>query len=220
MQTLHQRTDPFISVIVADDHPLITQAMCSILGTMGEVKVVASCSNGEELVAAAAQLRPDVVVLDLAMPRMGGGEAARRIADIDPSIRIIVCTGISAGARLREVLTIGVAGIVTKDAAVQELPLAIRHAIRGREYYSSSIIELLSAMRRSIMDTQSAFRLSRREEQILYRILKGVPKRRVCEQLSIAASTYATHRKNIMRKLGVHSVQDLVRVAMKYRIVP
>lgn len=204
-------------VVLADDHLLILAALRALLDRQPDIEVVGEAANGAELLEVAAAQVPDVVVMDIAMPVMNGVDVARRLAVAHPGVRILV---LSAHADKRYVLGMlgaGAKGYLVKAAAGDELPRAIRAVAAGDMYLSREVSDAVTeGLRQSVGPARKSGRiLGPRELQVLTLLAGGKTSRAIAADLHISPATVEVHRRNIMRKLDLHSVAELTRYAIR-----
>jgi RNA polymerase sigma factor (sigma-70 family) len=209
-----------IKIVIADDHQIIRQGLRSLLKTQPDVEVVAEAEDGRSAVKLAAELAPDVVVMDINMPDLNGIDATRQI--IKGSRHAPKVVGLSAYADRRftlEMLNAGASGFVVKDAAFAELAHAIRTVVDDKVYLSPSIAGMVAegyAQGDGAADVPSAFsQLSPREREILQLTAEGKAMKEIAAQLDISIKTVETHRRKVMEKLGMDSVAELTKYAIR-----
>jgi DNA-binding NarL/FixJ family response regulator len=203
-------------IILADDHAMVAEGLARIVVEIGDV--VDNVRDGAELVAAARRLRPDVIVTDVTMPNMSGIDAMRQLKAEGSSARFIFLT-IHTEARLAaEALRAGASGYLLKHAAGDELLAAIRTVLEGRTYLTpmvtKEVLENLAAA-----ETLTEPKLTPRQREVLRRIAQGERLKEIAFSLGISVRTVEDHKYQLMRTLGVESTADLVRFAIKQRIV-
>ena len=183
--------------------------------------VVAEVANGRAAVASAAELKPDLVVLDLTMPELNGLEAARRILSADPDTRILILTAHESEQLVREVLSVGARGYVLKSDAGRILVVALQALLEGGSFFTSSVARMVmdGYLRNEASDASTAQTLSSREREIVQLLAEGNSNKDVARALNISVKTAETHRSNIMRKLGFGSLPELVRYAIRNSII-
>ena len=199
-------------ILVADDHSVVRRGLRALLEAEPGWEVCAEAATGREAVALAIEHHPDVVVLDLGMPELDGMDAARRIREVSPSTKILLFTMHDSDDTLRDALHIGVDGLLLKTDADRELVGAVRTLLRGHRYFSHR-------MGSDLAGSEDPPRLTPREREVLRLVAQGLSTKEVATALGIGAKTADTHRTNVMQKLGVHSVADLVRYAIRNRII-
>ncbi|MGA0610803.1 response regulator [Caldimonas sp. KR1-144] len=218
MATTTQQQAP-IDVVLADDHRLVREALRAALAHVPQIHVVAEVGDGEAAVDCVRELRPGVVVLDIAMPGLNGIEAAARIRKACESTRIVALSAYSDKRFVTEMLRAGASAYVSKAAAGTELVGAIRAVAAGGSYLSPDVAGALVAEMRNASGEEGPARLGRREREVLRLIAEGLRSAAIAEQLHIAVATVEAHRRNIMRKLGLHSVAELTKYALREGIV-
>lgn len=205
-------------ILLADDHDLLRQGLCELLATeMPEAKVRAFAS-GLDAVADAKQTRPDLAVLDVNMPHLDGVETAQQLLALHPDLAIVFMTIRSDSATLRRALSTGGKGYVLKDEAVAELVRAIREVADGRMYISPRLDEDIDPV--EFGGEPKARRggvrsLTTREREVLAQIASGLNSKEIADQLDLSSKTVDTHRRNIQAKLGMDSIAELTRIAVR-----
>ncbi len=212
----HQRT----RVLLADDHRIFREAIRMVLAT--ECEVIAEASDGEQAVAIAAQLKPDVVVMDVGMPGIGGLAAARRIAKEVPACKVLVLSQYDDEEYVLEAFgETGCAGYVVKTDAAAELLSAVRAVHSGRRYLSPTIAPIVLARLRSgaPADASHAANPTRREREVLKLIGEGATTKEVAQRLGISVKTAQAHRDNLKQKLELRSTAAMERYAIKHKLI-
>lgn len=207
-----------IRILLADDHAVVRQGFKLILDAQEDMEVVGEASNGREAVEAAAQLGPDVVVMDVAMPELNGIEATRRILQQSPWTRVLALSMHKDSVYVREILRAGARGYLLKDAIDRDLVAAVRAVAQGDGYISPAVSEaVLSDYRKHVKDPIDL--LSSREREILQMLAEGKTNKDVAAALNLSPHTVDAHRGRIMEKLNLHNIGELVRFAMRARLV-
>lgn len=208
-------------ILIADDHELLRRGLVAELSQVPGWVVVAEVANGRAAVASAAELKPDLVVLDLTMPELNGLEAARRILSADPGTRILILTAHESEQLVREVLSVGARGYVLKSDAGRILVVALQALLEGGSFFTSSVARMVmdGYLRNEAGDASTAQTLSGREREIVQLLAEGNSNKDVARALNISVKTAETHRSNIMRKLGLGSLPELVRYAIRNNII-
>lgn len=207
-----------IRVLIADDHRIVRAGIRSFLENQASIEVVGEAGDGEEAVAMACTLRPDVVLMDINMPRVGGLEAARRIKTDAPDVHVLALTMYDDKRFFVEALTAGAEGYVLKGADPAELLAAIRAATRGEVYLTPGQAKLLLAGYSGGADKPESTGLdvlSVRERQVLRLIAEGLTGKEIAERLFLSPNTVERHRTNIMNKLGLRNRAELIRFAIE-----
>jgi DNA-binding NarL/FixJ family response regulator len=195
-----------LRILVAEDHPLFRKGVISLLSSVPDFEVVGEASTGEEAVARAAQLQPDVVLMDLQMPEVNGIEATRRILQESPSVRILVVTLFEDDDSVFMALRAGARGYILKDADEEEMVLAIRAVARGEAIFSPTIATRLLAYfaaPKPVAQPQAFPTLTDREREILNLIAQGHPNPSIAKQLHLSTKTIGNYVSNIFTKLQV-----------------
>ena len=211
-----------IRVLLADDHTILRDGLRSLLAEEAGIRVVAEAEDGYEAVRLALLHAPDVVVLDIGMPRLNGLEATRQITRANPHIKVLVLTMHENEEYIRQVLAAGALGYILKDAAARELIGAIRTVHKGEAVLSPAITRLVIAdyLRwGEIQAGEPENALSPREREVLQLIAEGYTSREIAEILSISTKTVQSHRSNLMRKLDLHDRGELIKYAIQKKII-
>ena len=208
-----------VRALVVDDHPLVRAGMRRTLEAMAEIDAVDEAGTGEAALAALAAGGYALVLLDIALPGLSGVEVARRTLEREGGARVIVVTG-DGGAPVAPLVEAGVAGWLTKGADVAEIEDAVRAALAGGRHLARDVAQRLVLESLGEAAASPFGRLSPRELEICRLIDAGVPNRRIAEALHISEKTVSTHRTRAFEKLGIDSVQALVRLALHHRPWP
>jgi DNA-binding NarL/FixJ family response regulator len=225
---------PDIRLMLVDDHDVVRTGLKSFLEAQLGLKVVAQASSGEEALALAISSQPDVIVMDITMPKMDGLEATRRIKASCPDCRVLALTVHEDRQYFFEMLAAGASGYITKQAAADELVAAIRTVAQGHVYLQPVLARWLLDDYRRLTDQspvedslpspeylpqRSKDSLSKRERQVLELVAEGLTTPQISERLGISPKTVARHRERIMSKLNMHSSTELVRYAIKTGLI-
>lgn len=211
------------SVLLADDHTILRQGLRALLEREKEFAVVAEASDGLAAIRAVQELHPDVVIIDLSMPRMNGIEAIREMRKESPESKIIVLTVHEEEEYVFASLAAGANGYVLKDADNSELILAMRSALKGKTYLtpgiSNTVLDVY--LKTSVPQKQktSLDFLTERELIILKLVAEGHRSKEIADLLFISPKTVDKHRENLMRKLDMHSISALTSFAMKHGLL-
>jgi two-component system NarL family response regulator len=203
-----------IRIVIAEDQRLVRELMATLLARESDMEVVGEASNGREALQVVHAASPDIVLLDIGLPEIDGVEVARTLRKEHTPARLIVLSIHTERRFVQEMLQIGVEGYIVKSAAVKELVQAIRTVMQGRVYLSPEIAhEALERM--EPVSLSRIARLGRRERQVLALLADGKRSTEIASQLSISVATVEVHRRNIMRKLDLHTVAELTKYAIR-----
>jgi len=212
-----------IRVLIVDDHTLVRQGIRALLSLTENIEIVGEASDGNEAIIKTGQLKPDIVLMDLAMQHMGGLEATRRIRTEFPSTRVIALTQYDDSEYVIPVIEAGARGFVTKMASTMELASAIQAVYRGESYLSTAaataLVEICQMKKGSEGESDSYQILSDREKEILKLIAEGYTAREIADTLFISQKTVEWYKTNLMNKLNIHNTAGLIRYAIRKRIV-
>jgi len=212
-----------IRVLVVDDHTIVRDGICALLALTGDIEVVGEATNGGEALKMVKELNPDVVVMDIAMPIMGGLEATHRINKEFPRTKILVLTQHDDKEYVFPVIESGASGFISKVAASSELVSGIRAVYRGDSYLSPAVAKLLvenyqhTAGKRAGQDPYG--QLTERERDVLKLLAEGYSTQEVADILVITPKTVEGHKTNLMAKLGIHNRIELVKYALRKGII-
>jgi DNA-binding NarL/FixJ family response regulator len=211
------------TVLLADDHQLVRAGLRLLIDGLPDFEVVAEVGDGIEAVEAARKLRPDLALLDISMPRMGGLEAAAAMRTASPETRVIALSMHASEQHFAAALKAGATGYVIKDAAVTELSEALRAVAAGSHYVSARISgAVMQSLARNLRGEEVGTAdpvLSPRQRQVLQLIAEGRNTREIADQLHVSVKTVETHRAELMRRLDIHDVAGLTRYAIRAGLV-
>ena len=201
-------------VAIVDDHPMVAEGIQSILESYDDIDVVATLSNGRELIDNLNTLAPDVILMDLNMPELGGLSATEIVLEQRPQTHIVILTMHDNAEYIASALSHGAMGYLLKDVPTDEIKLAIDTVMMGEQY-------LCTGAKGSIAPKQGGAReaLTEREQTILLELAQGKSNKDVAQALEISVRTVETHRKNIKRKLGISSTAGLTRYALEHGVL-
>lgn len=211
-----------IRIIIAEDHNLVRQGIRALLEQSGEVQVVGEAATGQEAVQLTKEFQPDVVVMDLSMPRMDGAQAAERILEMNLSTQIIILSMHADTTMVQQLLRRGVKGYLLKDAVTEELMLAVRSVSQGKMFLSPTISDTVMTMLLSPPDAEAdsaADLLTPREREVLQLVAEGHTNNSIADTLSISVKTVEKHRANVMTKLEVNDLASLIREGIKQGLI-
>jgi DNA-binding NarL/FixJ family response regulator len=211
--------------MVADDQELYRRGVEVVLSTEEDISMVAEASDGAEAVQRAEECAPDVILMDIRMPKLDGIEAARRIKELVPTTRIIMLTVSDEDTHLYDAIKAGANGYLLKDLAIEEVPQSIRRVYAGESLISPSMASKLltefSTLSKKVEQRQqlTSPSLTPREVEVLRFVAKGMSNREIAEELYISENTVKNHVRNILEKLHLHSRMEAVLYAMRERII-
>src|SRR4030043_2052754 len=212
-----------IKVLVVDDHTIIRDGICALLALAGDIEVVGEATNGSEAISKVGELNPDVVIMDIAMPVMGGLEATRRISKEFPKTKVLVLTQHDDKEYVFPVIESGASGFISKAAASSELVSGIRAVYRGDSYLSPAVAKLLVVNYQRTAGKQTGQdlydQLTERERDVLKLLVEGYSTKEIAYTLIITPKTVEGHKTNLMAKLGIHNRIELVKYALRKGII-
>jgi two-component system, NarL family, invasion response regulator UvrY len=211
-------TDRDIKVMLADDHAVVRMGFRLLLQGTQDIKVVAEANSGEEAVRLYQEVRPDVVVMDISMPGIGGLEAIARILAREPGAKILVLSGHEDVMHARRVLKAGAVGYLTKRSAADELMQAIRQVDQGKTFLEASIAQQL-ALQQLGGQKSPVDMLSEKEFKVFLALAKGQSVQEIAEVMSLSPRTIGTHLYNIKQKLGASNSAELAIIAIRAGLV-
>ncbi|MBV9083447.1 MAG: response regulator transcription factor [Acidobacteriaceae bacterium] len=208
-------SDRAIKILLADDHTIVRHGLKLILSAHSDLEVIGEAGNGRDAVELAQKLKPDIVVMDVAMPELNGIEATRRMVAANARIKVLVLSMHKEAVYVREILRAGARGYILKDAIDTELLNAVRSVAKGDGYISPAVSgALLNDYRKDVTDPVDL--LSGREREVLQLIAEGKTNKEIATRLNLSVYTVDSHRGKIMEKLNLHSTGELVRFAIKH----
>jgi len=212
-----------LRLVVADDHPLMRRGICDLLEAEPGWEVVAKASNGREAIDAVSKSKPDVLVIDLAMPELNGLTATREILRLFPKLGVVLLTMHNTDQSVREVLESGARGYVLKSDAEQDLVAAVKAVAAGKPFFTANITEIVLKGYLNRTATSEPAKvlsgLTTRERQVVQLLVEGKGNKDVALAMRLSVKTVEAHRSNINRKLAIRSTSDLVRYAVRNGIV-
>jgi len=213
-----------VRILIADDHTIVRHGLARLLEEQPDLKVVGEANNGQSAVDQAVALKPDIVIMDIAMPRMNGIEAAKRIRKQLPKTKILILSMYSHEHYIHELLETGVSGYLLKDSSGRDIIKAIRSAMKNETFLSPTISKVLmdtyrSPNRKCTSIAERYNQLSNREREVFQLIGEGHSTREIADMLCVSISTIKTHRANIMEKLNIESPAKLIHFAIQLGLV-
>lgn len=213
-----------ITVLLAEDHTIVREGFRTMLGLENDLKVIGEAADGREAVYLAVKLRPEVVLMDIAMPRLNGLEAARQILKDLPRAKILMLSAHSDDAYVKNATEAGAVGFLLKQTSAHEVCHAIREVSQGRTFFSPAIARRVTRLnsagtnRPGKLDPQAA-QLTSRETEVLQLIAEGKANKETASELKIGIKTVEKHREHLMKKLDIHDTAGLTRYAISAGII-
>jgi DNA-binding NarL/FixJ family response regulator len=209
-----------LRMLIADDHEIVRQGLRALVESHAGWQVCGEAADGWDAVQKARELKPDVIALDIGMPNLNGLEAAREILRENPKAKILFLTIYDTEQAVKSAVQIGAKGLILKSDAARELLVAVEAILRNSTYFSSHTSQaILRPDLRGNRRSAEKETLTRRERQVVQLLAEGKSTKEVAAMLNLSVKTAETHRSNIMSKLGLHSVSELVLYAVRNRIV-
>src|SRR5437867_7752260 len=215
---------PKTTVLLADDHTVVRQGLRALLTAESDIEIVAEAETGRQAVQLVKNHKPDVVVMDIAMPLLNGLEATRQIIRDVPSSRVLILSSYSDDEYVHQSTEAGAVGYLLKQAAVTDLVKAIREARKGNAYFSPAVSKRLmqhyrETLIRGVPVRKRTDLLTSREVEVLQLIAEGKPNKQIAAELSLSIKTVEKHRQQLMNKLGIHDIAGLTRYAIAKGII-
>ncbi len=210
------------TLVIADDHPIVRAGLRALLAAEPDFHVAGEAANGLEAVQLVERLRPDVLVVDVLMPKLNGLEVVRQVRHRAPHVRVVVLSMHDSEAYVLEALRHGAAGYVLKDSSTDHLVQAVREVAAGRRFLSPPLTEraieaYLSRAQTTVRDAYEM--LTTREREVLQLVAEGATTAEIAGRLSLSPRTVEMHRGNVMRKLNLHTPTDVIRYALRRGII-
>lgn len=214
---------PKIDVLIADDHHLVRAGLAALVRNEEDMNVVGEAGDGIEAVEMAKTMRPNVVLMDISMPRMDGFEATAHITSLQQPPRVLVLTQYEQEEYIKRVVQVGASGYILKSSVVEDLRRAIRTVARGEQYFASNVskvmIESFVRTATGAAVNRAAITLTPRETEILQYIVDGQTNHQIAKKLHISVRTVEFHRANLTEKIGVRDTAGLVKYAIQRKMV-
>jgi two-component system, NarL family, nitrate/nitrite response regulator NarL len=213
-----------ITVLLAEDHQIVREGFRALLKSEPDIDVVGEAETGRQAVAMVKKHRPEVVVMDIAMPSLNGLEATRQIRKEFPDIKVIILSAHSDDAYVEQTIGLGAAAFLLKQASSHFLATAIREVQKGGTFFSPDVAKRLRKRDQQSQDREGRFkkknnRLSSREVEVLQLIAEGKPNKQVAAELGVSFKTVDKHRQHLMGKLDIHDIAGLTRYAIAEGII-
>ena len=215
-------TEKNIRIVLVDDHPLVKEGIIARLDNEETLEVVGSASEGAEALTLIAEVRPDVVLMDISMPGMSGFEATERLRAEMPEVRVLILSMHESREYILKLIQCGAAGYVLKDVSSSELIAAIETVHRGGTYFSAGASQSLFSqpdLQPPATDSETLGPLTGREKEVLRLLAQGDSNKEVARHLDISVRTVESHRQNIKNKLGIQTAAGLVRFAIDNKLI-
>jgi DNA-binding NarL/FixJ family response regulator len=217
-------TSKIITVLLAEDHAIVRQGLRTLLETAGQFAVVGQAQTGREAVGLAETLRPDVVLMDIAMPVLNGLEATRQICAANPAAKVLILSAHSDDEYVERATAVGAVGFLEKQTSAEILAKAIIEVARGKLFFSPSVAKRLADNKKKSRDRDGmlkpgGLRLTSRETEVLQLVAEGHANKQVAATLDISIKTVEKHRQHVMDKLNIHETAGLTRYAIAQGII-
>lgn len=212
-----------VTIVIADDHAIVRQGLKKIFKEEMGIRVIGEAKDGRDAVNKVQELTPDIVIMDIAMPELNGIEATRQIKQAGSGTKIIILSMHDHSRYIRELLGLGVSGYLLKNAASRDIVKAVNSAIKGDTYLSPSIssrvIEDYVGMNKKSQEEELYNTLSNREREVFQMVVEGSSTKKIAETLCVSPSTIKSHRSNIMEKLKMDNLSQLIQYAIQLGII-
>jgi len=210
-----------ITVLIADDHDIIREGIKSILSARPEYKVCAEAANGEEALEYVGNFKPDILLVDISMPKISGLDVIERIKRVSPKTKVIVITVHKMGAYVLKALRKGVSGYINKENVVEELLPALSRVVSGKTYLGASISDYLADMASESGKEGLSYTkiLNEREQDVLRLVAEGKTAKEIAAILFLSRRTVENYKNSILKKLNLHKTSDLIKYALEQKIV-
>lgn len=203
-------------VLLVDDHAIFRKGLRLLLQARGDAEIIGEASDGRQAADLAAELRPDLVIMDISMPNLNGIDSAKLIRNSSPDSHILALTALNDHRTISEALRAGITGYVVKSSATEELSEGIDAVMEGRSYLSPQIGQAaVEDYLRSPVDSHPAARLSPREREVLQLLAEGKATKEIAAMLHLSVKTVETHRRSVMDKLNMYSIAELTKLAIR-----
>ncbi|MEI7899601.1 MAG: response regulator transcription factor [bacterium] len=218
------KSDKRITVLLAEDHMIVREGLKKLLESESDIEVVGEATTGRQAVQLTQKLRPDVVIMDIAMPQMNGLEATRQILKADPSVKILILSAHSDDAYVESVTALGAVGYLIKQTSAHFLAAAIREVHKGKTFFSPTVAKRFQKRQQESLDRKglpkaNGVHLSSREVEVLQLVAEGEANKQIAGKLEISIKTVEKHRDHLMRKLDIHDTAGLTRYAIEAGII-
>lgn len=217
-------TQKKITVMLVDDHALVREGLRLVLESQNDIQVISEARNGREAVENAKKLKPDVIVMDIAMPLLNGFEATRQVIKLLPATKVLILSAYSDDEYVNQMVEIGAAGYLIKQNSAQALSRAIREVTKGGIFFCAEIEKRLEKKNKETMGRNGVLKkkktsLSSRETEVLQLIAEGSANKQIASELKISIKTVEKHRQHLMEKLNIHDTAGLTRYAISSGVI-
>ena len=213
-----ETTKKKMKIVIAEDNQMVREGLCSLLNQQPDMQVVGEAGDGDGAVRLVSELSPDVVILEVAMPNLNGIEATRQIQAANGKTKVIALTMHAERPIVAKMLRVGATGYLLKDCAFEDLVAAVRAVTANHAYLSAEVTYLIIEhyVRNSTYHEQSALdTLTPREREVLQLVTEGHPTKKIANRLKLSTKTIEFHRHSVMKKLGLHSIAELTKYAVR-----
>lgn len=219
------------TVLLVDDHNIVRQGLKALLACESDITILAEAQSGREAVQLASKLRPEIVIMDLAMPLLNGAEATRQILKAVPNTKVVVLSSYGDDEHIQQAISAGAAAYLLKQTAAAELVKALNEVKRGNAYFSPAIASRIREQTCAAVTAQPApapggpparpnmMDLTSREVEVLQLIAEGFANKQIASELGLSVKTVEKHRQSVMKKLNIHDIAGLVRLAVEKGII-
>ena len=213
-----------ITVVLAEDHAVVRQGLCALLNADGHFAMVGEAKNGREAVELAKTLRPDVILMDIAMPLLNGLEATKQILAANPAAKVIILSAHSEDEYIERMTEAGVAGFLEKQSSAEILTQAIQEVAHGKKFYSPAIAKRILNNQNKPRNREGVIKangnqLTSREAEVLQLVAEGSANKQIAVELKISIKTVEKHRQHLMDKLNIHDTAGLTRYAISAGVI-
>ena len=210
-----------ITILICDDHDVVRQGLRSLLNSADDMEVIGEADNGHLAVEQAKRLKPNVVLMDIAMPSLNGVEAARRITGEVPEAKVLILSSYSDEHHVQQAIAVGAIGYVTKETAWKEVLHAVRNTAKGKSFFSPAIVQHSLQKLETVPLTKTAATrdLTSRQAEIVQLIAEGHSTKQIAAIIEVSPKTVEKHRQAVMNKLKIHEIATLTRYAFSTGII-
>ncbi|MBL8116383.1 MAG: response regulator transcription factor [Anaerolineae bacterium] len=208
-----------INIVIADDHSIVRQGITALLERSTDIKVVGEAEDGLKAIEMVERLQPDILIIDISMPRLNGLQAVERIHALQLPTRVIVLSMHADELTVRQAFKVGAQGYLVKRSETEDILLAVRAVHRGELYISSAVSQIFLSDFMNSQEVTLFDRLSPREREVLQLIAEGHTGSEIADMMIISPRTVEKHRASLMEKLGIHDLAGLIRIAIKHGLI-